>query len=333
MSASPQQYWLLTTDVPAGPFTLEQVHTELTAGRATWQTLACAVGGQEWKPLVKIPGIGPPAPTGPGEPVEPVPTSSIATREKPEPVVVSPPVTIIEPTIIPVAKTVTKREAEGSPPAAIALIGVAIIGFAVVGGLGYFVYEAIRPSTPREICEQFGAATTATEAKKYVTPRMDKVVEELLKDPTPDNPNDTFELTGESNGSEPGVRLVGCRVSLWIQEAGLRKRMEGHFRLVQHSGWKIDDFIITGMEGVNLNAPISLVDESRRGAFQAPTAPPPSKSGTPSKSAPTQPAPQRKGIIGIFQAIFNSYGWAGIIVVIAIIAAVQTIRERNKPSR
>jgi hypothetical protein len=41
----PTQFWLLTGEVPAGPFTVAQVHAELAAGRATWQTPACPVGG------------------------------------------------------------------------------------------------------------------------------------------------------------------------------------------------------------------------------------------------------------------------------------------------
>lgn len=56
------QFWLLTGEVPAGPFTLAQVHAELAAGRATWDTRACRVGGSTWLPLVRAPGIGPAAP-------------------------------------------------------------------------------------------------------------------------------------------------------------------------------------------------------------------------------------------------------------------------------
>jgi hypothetical protein len=55
------QFWLLTGEVPSGPLTVAQVHAELAAGRATWQTPACPVGGATWLPLVQTPGIGPPA--------------------------------------------------------------------------------------------------------------------------------------------------------------------------------------------------------------------------------------------------------------------------------
>src|SRR5437660_49315 len=53
------RFWLLTGDLPAGPFTLPEVHALLAAGGATWQTPACPVGGGTWLPLLKTPGIGP----------------------------------------------------------------------------------------------------------------------------------------------------------------------------------------------------------------------------------------------------------------------------------
>ncbi len=55
------QFWLMTGEVPSGPFTVDQVHAEVAAGRATWQTLACPVGTADatWRPLVQTAGIGP----------------------------------------------------------------------------------------------------------------------------------------------------------------------------------------------------------------------------------------------------------------------------------
>ena len=52
------QYWLLAGELPSGPFTAAQVHSELAAGRATWETLACPVDGSGWQPIVRIPGFG-----------------------------------------------------------------------------------------------------------------------------------------------------------------------------------------------------------------------------------------------------------------------------------
>lgn len=62
MTATPvAQFWLMTGEVPSGPFTVDQVHAEVAAGRATWQTLACPVGTADatWRPLVQTAGIGP----------------------------------------------------------------------------------------------------------------------------------------------------------------------------------------------------------------------------------------------------------------------------------
>jgi hypothetical protein len=57
-TATPQ-YWLMISDVPAGPFDVPGIHAKLVAGTVTWQTLACQVGGSTWLPLVKLPGFGP----------------------------------------------------------------------------------------------------------------------------------------------------------------------------------------------------------------------------------------------------------------------------------
>lgn len=53
--------WLLTGDLPTGPYDPAQVHAKLAAGEVTWQTPACPVGGSTWLPLVRLPGYGPPA--------------------------------------------------------------------------------------------------------------------------------------------------------------------------------------------------------------------------------------------------------------------------------
>lgn len=66
-SASPpsERFWLLTGEVPSGPFTVDQIHAKIASGDATWQTPACPVGGSTWLPLVQTSGIGPSAPLPP----------------------------------------------------------------------------------------------------------------------------------------------------------------------------------------------------------------------------------------------------------------------------
>src|SRR5688572_5506450 len=54
-------YWLMTGDVPSGPFDIRQVHAKLAAGDVTWETHACAGGDSTWLPLARVPGLGPAA--------------------------------------------------------------------------------------------------------------------------------------------------------------------------------------------------------------------------------------------------------------------------------
>jgi hypothetical protein len=78
------------------------------------------------------------------------------------------------------------------------------------------------------------------------------------------DPNDIFEITQEVEGSQTDTKLVGFHGTWFSQEDGKRIQVEGHFQLVQQNGWKIDDMVFTGVEGVTLPGPISLVDEFRR---------------------------------------------------------------------
>lgn len=100
----PVRYWLLIGEVPSGPFTVAEVHAKLAAHEATWETPACAVGGNTWLPLVRTPGVGPasgaagdgasqpqPAPNSPPPqpapmaPSHPAPDPRPGAAESPEP--------------------------------------------------------------------------------------------------------------------------------------------------------------------------------------------------------------------------------------------------------
>ena len=50
-------YWLLTGDVPAGPFPAAQLHAMLAARAITRQARACRVGDSAWRPLGETPGF------------------------------------------------------------------------------------------------------------------------------------------------------------------------------------------------------------------------------------------------------------------------------------
>lgn len=75
------------------------------------------------------------------------------------------------------------------------------------------------------------------------------------------DPNDSFTWTQETDGPQPGTRLVGFRGSFFLPEAGKWVSMEGHCRLVKSDGWKVDDMVVTGIEGAALPGPVSLAEE------------------------------------------------------------------------
>jgi hypothetical protein len=135
-----------------------------------------------------------------------------------------------------------------------ALVAVAAYG-------AYRAYEALRPPTPIEVCKLLDGAPTEAEAKKYVTPRMHPLVAAEYADRSHINPNDSITWAQEIDGPQPGTKLVGFRGSFFLPEAGKRVSMEGHCRLVKSDGWKVDDIVVTGVEGASLPGPVSLVEE------------------------------------------------------------------------
>ncbi|QDU21733.1 hypothetical protein [Urbifossiella limnaea] len=226
---APDQFWLLTGEVPTGPFTVAQIHAELAVGRASWQTPACLVGGTTWLPLVQTPGVGPERP--PSAPCvstpPPAPAAGGVRRE-----------------VVPALATV-----------------VLIV---VTATLVYGLYEWVRPFTPTEVCKRLERAKTAADAKKYATPRMHPLLDSMFADQSVLDPNDTFEWTQEADGPRPRTRRVGFRGSWLSPEAGHRVRMEGYMLVIQDGGWKADDMFITVVEGQALPAPGSLVEEHHR---------------------------------------------------------------------
>lgn len=70
--------WLLRGDKPTGPFTPEDVRARLAAGDVSMDTLACPVGGSEWRPLARTEGfeLPPPPPPPPVTPPPPAPAGT-----------------------------------------------------------------------------------------------------------------------------------------------------------------------------------------------------------------------------------------------------------------
>ena len=59
----PVRYWVLTGDVPNGPFDIQQLYAKLASGEIAGVTQVCPFGGNSWFPLSSIPGIVPVAPS------------------------------------------------------------------------------------------------------------------------------------------------------------------------------------------------------------------------------------------------------------------------------
>ena len=57
------QYWVLSGDIPSGPFDIQQLHAKLANGEVKGDTQVCLIGGSSWFPLVRIPGILPGVPS------------------------------------------------------------------------------------------------------------------------------------------------------------------------------------------------------------------------------------------------------------------------------
>ncbi len=306
--SSESRFWLLNGDVPAGPYSVTQIHSLLASGEAKWQTQACAVGGGAWLPLLHTPGFGPLAEGG-GSPeagsehvplsqvMPPQPIASGSNRQNIEPdAATASPVTwaddfrrssnrpvvdfrrssnrpVVTPTPGKVPEAVDCTVPMATTPAnATEETGVLVIvlGCMIIVGLllgiaaaGYGIYEWVRPENASEICKKFADAKTLAETKRHATPRMYPVLDWLEANKSPDDPNDVFELTQEVDGPKPDTKLVGFRGSWFDQEAGKRLQIEGHFTMVRADGWKADDWFFTGVEGVSLPSPLSLVEYHR----------------------------------------------------------------------
>jgi hypothetical protein len=238
------QFWLLTGEVPTGPFTIAQIHAMLASGKATWQTSASPLGEGTWRPILQIPGIGP----------------GTETTDRSEPVS-SPraPIAVPRPETPPAYPSPAPSVTPATSPGVEAAVGFAAV--VVLGLLGWLAYEWFRPLTATEVCKKLDTIQTPSEAKKYVTPRMYAVIETMLADSAPSDPNDTFEWTHEVDGPLPNTKRVGFRGSWYVPEAGKRVNVQGYCKVVMSDGWKVDDIMFTQVEGATPPVPISMADE------------------------------------------------------------------------
>lgn len=241
------RFWLLHGTVPTGPFSAAEIREKLASGGAAWGDKACPVGGAEWVPLVRVPGVGPTA----GD-------ADVAPPAPPEPASAGP-------------RPPRKPAAALGVVSAAVLVALAVLW--LVRSVADEVSDWVRPPTATEACKKFEAAKTPAEARPFTTPRMHPLLDALFADKTPLDPNDQYELTQEVDDPRPGVKRVGVRGSFFLPEEGRRARVEGYFVVVKSGGWKVDDLVFTGAEGVSLPAPVSVVEEHRRAAVAAPRRP------------------------------------------------------------
>jgi len=298
-----KRYWLLL-GTPKGPYLASEVLSRIALGEVAPETPICEEGSEYWMPVSRW-----------RESIDPIPISPSET-----PRVTSVPVLVPteSPTVPSRQDTPTVTAPSFSPSAETVgiAIGIAIllVGVALVAGAGYGLYEWLRPLSAKEACLRFSAASTPYEAKKYASPRMHTAINSLFSDKTPNDPNDTFDLTTEIDGPQPFIKLVGFRGQLFIEEAGRRVKMEGHCRMVKSDGWKVDDMVFTNVDGQFLPSPYSIVDEQKKTSSLWSSS---SKNAGTSKADPqvrdTRAWYERLPLKQIFFAVVVCFGIGGVI--------------------
>ena len=107
--------------------------------------------------------------------------------------------------------------------------------------------------------------------------------------------------------------------------------MEGHFRLVLSSGWKVDDWVLRYVDGAVLPKPVSMVDDYHVNGGQpdGPALPPGVQTPGPAKPL-TEPPFQAEGVIGIITWCWNHYGITGVIVLVILAVIGMAIASTRK---
>jgi hypothetical protein len=131
-------------------------------------------------------------------------------------------------------------------------------GVIVIAYLGWVVYGWLRPLTPREVCDRFGQAKTAQDAKKYCTLNLHPALDAIFRQNLPDT-DDPFEYTQETEAPpDVGGYFVGIRFHIYVPEARRRVQFDAVLHLIKSDGWKVEDIYFTSMERNPLPGWISL---------------------------------------------------------------------------
>lgn len=221
-----ERYWILTDSLPIGPLTGEQVLQKRRSGEINWQTLTCRLGDNTWQRLVATPGIGP----------------------------------LFSPIVVDPGASDLDRPQSPNPPLPPSVNWATILRCVVVAVLGgWFTFACIRPLTPREVCSQFCAATTAEAAKAFCTSNLHAAVIALFRHKRPLYSGDFIEIVHEAAAPpDVGGIFVGVRMRTFIPAARKDILIDGIFLVINSNGWKVQELNIFSAEREPLEPPISL---------------------------------------------------------------------------
>ncbi len=155
---------------------------------------------------------------------------------------------------VPPQKPPARRAASGGFLNVVALL-------LVLAGGGWLASYALRPLTPREVCEHFNEAKTPAEAKKYCTLNLQPAVDALLRQKSSDS-DEPFEFTQESQAPpDVGGYYVGFRGQTCIPEQHRRVQVDGVIHLIKAETWKVEDRYFLSVDRQPLPQPISLASD------------------------------------------------------------------------
>lgn len=143
------------------------------------------------------------------------------------------------------------------------------------------------PLSPREVVERFGEADTIEEAREYVTTNLYRMVDQLKEleklQPDSDDPEVSYELLDEYYADGDATQCgIDYTMYMPAAEGDPSVTCNGYFhlRLIQDE-WKIDDWLITSVNGQSFDGPVSfsfvaaeMLKEAKRDASQRPKAKP-----------------------------------------------------------
>lgn len=230
-------YWLMPGETPLGPYRTEEILAQIQACSCTWTTKASLVGSQTWVPLNQLLTLAP--------------VAALATGS--ESAASPPPVT---PTVTPS----TRGSIFSSPATKYFLLALLVLVlYLMVRDGGGWMRSSM---TPQQACQALFSSKNATEARKYVTPNLNAALDMLAAQGEFEQDNsEKLELSSEQAAplQAGGGYYVAYRIH--YREAGVLTTFDGVFHVVDHSGYKVNDWFIFSHNGQAIEPPLSLARE------------------------------------------------------------------------